>query len=79
MPVILPGELMSVVEQVDEILQENIAGTPLEKRNIHLLEDPSIGVVVKVGHQFFKGIDSVTDTEVYAALKAAIAQWEKEQ
>ncbi len=70
---------MSLVEQIDKILQKNISGTPLEKRYIRLFEDPSAGVIVKVDHVNFMGVDAVTDPEVKAAIKAAIKQWEDEQ
>jgi hypothetical protein len=69
---------LSLVEQVDKILHKNIAGTPIEKRYIRLFEDPSAGVIVKVDHENFIGVDAVTDPEIKAAIKAAVTQWEKE-
>lgn len=73
----LPEE--SIVEQIDAVLQENIAGTPLARRDIRLIESPTRGVTVKVGPQSFDGVDAVTDPEVKAAVQAAVAQWEAEQ
>ncbi len=73
------GPTKSVVEQIDEILYENTSNTALEKRYIHLVEDPSAGVIVKVGRESFMGVDAVPDPEIRAAIKAAITQWEKEQ
>jgi hypothetical protein len=74
-----PPPTMSFVEQIDKILHKNILGTPLEKRYIRLLEDPSAGVIVKVDHESFIGVDAVPDSEVRAAIRAAVTQWEKEQ
>ena len=66
----------SIASQIDDILQEQIAGTPLEERKIRLTEVPSLGVVVRVGIQQFQGIDTVPDPEVRAAIKRAVQTWE---
>jgi hypothetical protein len=67
---------LSIVAQIEEILQEMIAGTSLAARDIHLEEDPSRGVIVRVGSERFEGIDSVTDSEVKAAIREAVVAWE---
>lgn len=80
MPLLIPPEREgSMVEQIDGILQENIAGTPLAQCDICLVEIPTKGVIVRVGSQMFEGIDAVTDPDVKAAVQAAAAQWEAEQ
>lgn len=79
-PLLLPPVLeKSIVEQINDILQIRIAGTPLEQRDVRLIETPTGGVIVKVGPLYFDGIDAVTDPDVKAALKAAVAEWEAEQ
>ncbi len=69
----------SIVMQIDDILQDMIAGTPMETRGIHLTEDPVRGVRVQVGVQFFDGIDAVTDPEVKATIRKAVEAWEATQ
>lgn len=69
----------SIVMQIEDILQDMIAGTPMETRGIHLTEDPVRGVRVQVGVQFFDGIDAVTDPEVKATIRQAVAAWEATQ
>lgn len=69
----------SIVMQIEDVLQDMIAGTPLEQRSVHLLEDPGRGVQVMVGLQRFDGIESVTDLEARAAIRAAVEAWEKTQ
>jgi hypothetical protein len=77
-PAALPTS-KSIVSQIEDILQDMIAGTPLEKRDVHLVEDPTHGVVVKVGLERYEGIDSVPDPEVKKVIQAAVQEWEKTQ
>ena len=65
-----------IVGQIESILQARLAGTTLEGRGIHLSNSPEGGVIVNVGLQRFNGIDEVTDPEIKAVLRAAIAEWE---
>ena len=67
----------SIVAQIDEILQDRLVGTPLAGRGIQLQESPEGGVIVSVGLQCFDGIDAVLDPQVKAAIRQAVAEWEK--
>jgi hypothetical protein len=69
----------SIVGQIDDILQDMLAGGPLEHRAIRLIEDPDRGVIVKVGLQYFEGIDAVPDPEIQSVIRAAVSAWEKTQ
>ena len=66
----------SIVSQIDEILQERLAGTPLEERGVFLSQSPEGGVVVFVGLTRYNGLDDVPDPEIKAAIRAAISEWE---
>ncbi|NWF62771.1 MAG: hypothetical protein HXY38_00555 [Chloroflexi bacterium] len=70
-------KLMSMVQQIDTVLQKRIAGTPLEPLGIHLQESPQGGLQVLIGSDKFDGIDDVPNPEVTAAIRAAIAEWEQ--
>jgi len=72
-----PSKPLSIVEQINDILQETIRDTPLANRMIRLVEDPREGVVVWIGLDHFPGVDSVPDPEVKAALRKAANEWEK--
>ena len=74
-----PRANRSIVEQIEDILQEMIAGTPLAAHGLHLHQDPARGVIVQVGTEYFEGIDSVPDPEIKSVLKSAVAAWEKSQ
>jgi hypothetical protein len=66
----------SIVGQIDSVLQERLAGTPLEARGIFLTESPDGGVMVYVGLTKYQAIDDVPDAEVVTAIRAAITEWE---
>ena len=72
-----PVAPLSIVSQIDEILQARLAASPLAKRGIRLQESPEGGVIVWVGMQKFTGVGDVTDPEVQAIIRAATAEWEK--
>jgi hypothetical protein len=65
--------------QIEDILQDMIAGTPLAQRGIHVMEDPIRGVVVQDGLKNYEGIDAVPDPEVKGIIRSAVQEWEKGQ
>lgn len=67
---------LSIVEQINEILQKRLAGTPLGRKAISLSESPTGGVIVTLGVNRYQGLDAVPDPDVVAAIRAAIAEWE---
>lgn len=67
----------SIVGQINQILQARIVNTPLATRGVSLMESISGGVNVYVGIQRYEAIDDIPDDEVKAAIRAAIAEWEK--
>lgn len=72
------GKPLSIVQQINAILQEKLRETELFKRGIRLSEDPREGVIVHIGLERFVGIDAVPDAEVKAVIKAAVADWEQQ-
>ncbi len=68
---------LSIVEQVDEVLQDLLEGSPLEARKIRLTEMPDKGVTVWVENEHFDGIDAVPDAEVKGMIQQAVRKWEK--
>lgn len=67
----------SIVGQINLILQARIANTPLASPGVALIESPSGGVLVYIGLDKYEGADAVPDEEVKAAIRAAIAEWER--
>lgn len=72
-----PTRVLSIVEQIDEVLQEQLEDSPLASRGIRLQESPSHSLVVQVGLKRYESIDDVPDLEVRNLIRAAVAEWEK--
>lgn len=66
----------SIVEQINDIIQEKIPGTPLEETGIKLQETPK-GVLVWVGNQSYLGLDSLPEGDAKKIIRIAVAEWEK--
>lgn len=73
-----PKRVGSIVQQINDILQEKLRTSGLLNRGVSLMEDPRQGVIVMVGLQRFVGIDAVTDPEIKALIKASVAEWERQ-
>lgn len=67
----------TMVMQIDEILQEMAAQSPLANRGIRITEEPRQGVVVWIATTRYQGIDSVPDPDARALIRAAVAEWER--
>lgn len=67
----------SMVGQIDAILQRMLTGTPLMSLGVRLIESPQGNVTVMVGANKYAGVGDVPDPQVQAAIRAAIAEWEK--
>lgn len=70
-------KLLSIVKQIDAVLQTRIAGTPLESIGLHLQETPQGALEVLIGTRKFESIDDVPDANIKDAIRAAIAEWEQ--
>jgi len=67
----------SIAAQVDEILQEKLAESPLAGRGIRIMELPGRGMVVMVGLDRYEAVDEVPDAEIRAIIRAAVLEWEQ--
>jgi hypothetical protein len=68
---------LSIVAQVDEILQEKLENTPLAKRGISMKDSLDGGLRVWVGLQQYASIDEVPDPEIRQLLKESVEEWER--
>jgi hypothetical protein len=67
---------LSIVGQIDTVLQARLVDTALAKRGVRLQDSPQGEVEVYVGLDKFNSIDEVPDETIKAAIRAAIAEWE---
>lgn len=72
-----PAAARSIVEQIDEILQDLVSGTPLAEKSIRLVEEPDSDVIVWIGLEHYEGINNVPDIEARTIIQAAVREWEK--
>ncbi len=68
---------LSIVEQIDSILQKRMMNTPLAGQDIRLQESHEGGVEVMIGMKKYSTVEEVPDAAVKSAIRAAIDEWEK--
>ena len=66
----------SIVAQIDAVLQNRLASSPLRNQSIRLIESPAGGVRVYVGLEKYDGIDAIPDPEIKDFIRQAVADWE---
>ena len=69
--------MKSIIEQINDVLQARLAGSPFKDRGIELVEGPDGSVVVLDGLQRYVGVDSIPDAAVQAFIRKSVAEWEK--
>jgi len=67
---------LSIVGQIDAVLQARLADSPLAKRGVRLQESALGEVEVYVGLDKFHSVDVVPDEAIKTAIRAAISEWE---
>jgi hypothetical protein len=68
----------SIVDQVNNLLQQKLAESPLKNKGVLLMELPNQGMVVMVGTDQYPNVDSVPDPEIKAIIQAAVKDWESQ-
>ena len=66
-----------MISEIDDILQERIAASPLSNKGIHLIEAPTGGVMVNIGMNTYEGIETVPDPEIKKLIQNAVREWEE--
>ena len=74
---VAPVVVKSIVGQINDILQAQLAGTPMAEKRIYLGETLGGGVLVNVGSERYDGLDAVPDPEIKALIRRAVETWEK--
>lgn len=69
----------SIPDQINEILQNLIKGTPLENKGILMADWPNRGVVFIVGVEVYDDIHKIPDSDIRFAIRTAVKKWEEEQ
>jgi hypothetical protein len=69
--------LKSIVEQIDDVLQEKLIGTAFADLKIRLLEGPGGEVMVQIGSMKHTGVDAIPNPEIQTLIREAVTEWEK--
>lgn len=72
-----PPPPKSISEQIDEVLQNKILGTPLIHRGIHIRPGSRGEAVFDLDGQTYATVDDVPDEAVREVIRTAIAEWER--
>lgn len=67
----------SMVEQIDDILQEIVSHSTYNQRSVKITQDVRDGIVVWLDGGRYPGLDSVPDAEIKKLIRAAAAEWER--
>ena len=66
----------SLAAQINDILQEQIAGTDLARRGLRLVDMPDHELGVELDLHTYHGIDEVPDPAVTQAIRDAAKEWQ---
>jgi hypothetical protein len=67
----------SMVEEIDGLVQEMLALSPLKGRDIRLLEQPDHGLQVVVDGEVYNGVNEVRDEGARQLIQQAVAEWQR--
>lgn len=71
-----PPAPRSLAAQINDILQEHIAGTDLARRGLRLVDMPDHELGVELDLHTYHGIDEVPDPAVTQAIRDAAKEWQ---
>jgi hypothetical protein len=70
------GPELDIVGQIDTLLQKYVAADPsLAGRTIHLAQDPTGGLQIRVDNQVYSDPSEMDENAVRLAIKAALEEW----
>ncbi len=71
------NKMLSLVEQVDAILQRHLAAEPrLAERKIHLVQDAKGGLIIDVDGKRYERPRDIEDAQIQLMIKRALKEWE---
>jgi len=68
-----------VVQQIDEVLQHLIVGTPFARQNLHVAAGPTGNVIFEVGTAVYSTVNEIPDRNIQVVFQEAIRRWEQAQ
>ena len=71
------AKLLSVVDEVNDILQKKLHGSPLAGKGIHLMENHNKEIRFWVGLNSYNDVEEIPDQEVRQIIDESVREWEK--
>lgn len=69
-------KLLSVIEEIDKILQKKLEESPLGEKGIQLMENQNQEIRIWVGLNSYNAIEEVPDPEIRALIIESVKDWE---
>ena len=70
-------KILSVIDEVNDILQKKLADSPLAGKGIHLMENHNKEIRFWVGLNSYDDVDQIPDPEVRQIINTAVKEWGK--
>jgi len=70
-------KMLSVIDEVNEILQKKLHGSPLAGKGIHLMENHNKEIRFWVGLNSYNDVEEIPDAEVRQIIDASVRKWEE--
>ncbi|NQS92262.1 MAG: hypothetical protein HQ574_07610, partial [Chloroflexi bacterium] len=70
-------KMLSVVDEVNEILQRKLHGSPLAGKGIHLMENHNKEIRFWVGLNSYNDVEEIPDSEVRQIIDESVREWEE--
>jgi uncharacterized protein YneF (UPF0154 family) len=70
-------KMLSVIDEVNDILQKKLTGSPLAGKGIHLMENHNKEIRFWVGLNSYDDVDEIPDPEIRQIIDAAVKEWER--
>ena len=70
-------KLLSVVDEVNDILQRKLHGNPMAGKGIHLMENHNKEIRFWVGLESYNDVSEIPDSEIRKLIDDAVREWEQ--
>ena len=70
-------ELLSVIAEIEKILQEKLENSDLFDKGIHLMENHNREIRIWVGLDSYDSVDDIPEPEIRQIINSAVQEWEK--
>jgi hypothetical protein len=70
-------KMLSVVDEVNEILQRKLHGSPMAGKGIHLMENYNKEIRFWVGLESYNDVAEIPDPEIRRLINEAVKEWEQ--